>query len=597
MDNVVEEIKTRLDIAEIVQEYVRLTRAGTNFKGLCPFHTEKTPSFMVSSDKQIYHCFGCGEGGDVFSFVMKMEGIEFPEALRILAEKAGVKIPPRNPKMASQKTKFLDINRVAAAFFNKVLLESSKAQVARDYLKRRQVSDETLDRFQLGYSVEDWDALNNFLMKRGYSAAEIFAAGLTIKKDRGDGYFDRFRGRLMFPLADAHGQIVGFSGRILKEEEKAAKYVNSPQTLIYNKSAVLYALHLAKKVIQKEKLAVVVEGQMDVLASHQAGVENVVASGGTALTQEQVRLIKRYCQVAAFAFDMDVAGAEAARRGLEIAWQNELETRVVQLPFGKDPDECIKKDPAAWSKAIAEARPFMDYYFDKIFKDHDPANVQGKKTAANLFLPLVRRLPNPIEQTHYLQKLAAKINVEERYLRDLMAAVKLTSTTTLEASLPKTADLKDRTQRLAEMVVGIGLCRPEHLEFIIKDVQPEHLKIKEISELYKNLVIYYTENNRFDLKDFYSVLAKKDSQQVELSKQLCLLVETEYSELEKDDPAMIKKALIEAIPFLKRQYLYSELKRLEDELRIAEEAGNKESIRTLSEHITRLTEELGQLNQ
>ncbi|MDD5342569.1 MAG: DNA primase [Patescibacteria group bacterium] len=597
MDNVVEEIKTRLDIAEIVQEYVRLTRAGTNFKGLCPFHTEKTPSFMVSSDKQIYHCFGCGEGGDVFSFVMKMEGIEFPEALRILAERAGVKIPPRNPKMASQKTKFLDINRVAAAFFNKVLLESSKAQVARDYLKRRQVSDETLDRFQLGYSVEDWDALNNFLMKRGYSVAEIFAAGLTIKKDRGDGYFDRFRGRLMFPLADAHGQIVGFSGRILKAEEKAAKYVNSPQTLIYNKSAVLYALHLAKKVIQKEKLAVVVEGQMDVLASHQAGVENVVASGGTALTQEQVRLIKRYCQVAAFAFDMDVAGAEAARRGLEIAWQNELETRVVQLPFGKDPDECIKKDPAAWPKAIAEARPFMDYYFDKIFKDHDPANVQGKKTAANLFLPLVRRLPNPIEQTHYLQKLAAKINVEERYLRDLMAAVKLTSTTTLEASLPKTADLKDRTQRLAEMVVGIGLCRPEHLEFIIKDVQPEHLKIKEISELYKNLVIYYTENNRFDLKDFYSALAKKDSRQVELSKQLCLLVETEYSELEKDDPAMIKKALIEAIPFLKRQYLYSELKRLEDELRIAEESGNKESIRTLSEHITRLTEELGQLNQ
>ncbi len=597
MDNVVEEIKTRLDIAEIVQEYVRLTRAGTNFKGLCPFHTEKTPSFMVSSDKQIYHCFGCGEGGDVFSFVMKMEGIEFPEALRILAEKAGVKIPPRNPKMASQKTKFLDINRVAAAFFNKVLLESSKAQVARDYLKQRQVSDETLDRFQLGYSVEDWDALLNFLMKRGYSAAEIFAAGLTIKKDRGDGYFDRFRGRLMFPLADAHDQIVGFSGRILKAEEKAAKYVNSPQTLIYNKSAVLYALHLAKRVIQKEKLAVVVEGQMDVLASHQAGVENVVASGGTALTQEQVRLIKRYCQVAAFAFDMDVAGAEAARRGLEIAWQNELETRVVQLPFGKDPDECIKKDPTAWSKAIAEARPFMDYYFDKIFKDHDPANVQGKKTAANLFLPLVRRLPNPIEQTHYLQKLAAKINVEERYLRDLMAAVKLTSTTTLEASLPKTADLKDRTQRLAEMVVGIGLCRPEHLEFIIKDVQPEHLKIKEMSELYKNLVIYYTENNRFDLKDFYSVLAKKDSRLVEMSKQLCLLVETEYSELEKDDPAMIKKALIEAIPFLKRQYLYSELKRLEDELRIAEEAGNKESIRTLSEHITRLTEELGQLNQ
>ncbi len=595
MDNAVEEIKNRLDIAEVIQEYIRLTKAGANYKANCPFHSEKTPSFMVSPDKQIYHCFGCGEGGDVFGFIQKMEGVDFPEALRILAQKAGVKLQPRNPKLESKKTKLFDINRLAAAYFNKVLQESSQAQVAREYLEKRNISQDTIDLFQLGFAVDDWEALNTFLKKKGFTEEQIFDAGLTIKKDRGMGYLDRFRGRLMFPLADVHGQVVGFSGRVLNPEEKSAKYVNTPQTVIYNKSAVLYALHRAKNHIQKQKLAVVVEGQMDVLASHQAGIENVVASGGTALTEGQVRLMKRYCSTVALAFDMDVAGAEAVRRGLEIAWQYDLETKVVELPFGKDPDECIQKDPSAWKKAIAEARPFMDYYFDKTVKDVDLKTVQGKKQVAKLLLPLISRLPDQIEQTHYLQKLSATVNVEEKFLRDQItkSAKPARPTSTPTAAQPVTTT--DRAQKLSELVIGIAMEYPENIEYIIENFKPELFKGDKLLELYKNLVIYYTETTNFELDGFYSFLAKKNSEFVDVAKTLCLYIESEFAEIVSEDPNVIKKALIDAAPFLKGQFLSSELKKLEQELKHAEESKNQDKIRSLSEHITSLTEELGQL--
>ncbi|MBU0707320.1 DNA primase [Patescibacteria group bacterium] len=598
MDNAVEDIKNRLDIADTIQEYVRLTKAGTNYRALCPFHNEKTPSFMVSPDKQIWHCFGCGEGGDIFGFIMKIEGVEFPEALRILASKAGVTLQSHNPKEASQKTKLLDINRIASAYFHKVLLESSQAKEAREYFKDRNVSDDTIELFQLGYSIEGWDDLNNFLIKRGYSESDIFDAGLTVKKNRGSGYYDRFRGRLMFPLSDAHGQIVGFSGRILtSQDEKAAKYVNTPQTQVYNKSSVLYALDKAKQVIQKEKTAVIVEGQMDALASHQIGVENVVASGGTALTEGQVRLLKRYCKTIVFAFDMDVAGAEAARRGLEVAWQYELETEVVVLPFGKDPDECIQKDPSVWKKAITEAKPFMDYYFEKVLKDLDVNSAQSKKQAASLLLPLIVRLPNSIEQTHYIQKLGSLIGVDEVYLRDQLSKTKKPETPTKNDSVNQpTPQNKSRLQQLSELVLGICLEYPEHIDYVIENFKPEYFLGDDLVELYKSLIVYYTEAKHFDLNDWYEFLGKKDDKLTILAKRLCLFIESDFAEIESEDTNAIKKTLIEALPFIKKYWLSNELSRLEKDLKQAEESDNKDQIQQLSEHITSLTEELVKIN-
>ncbi|MDP3964736.1 MAG: DNA primase [bacterium] len=599
MDNQVEEIKNRLDIVEVVQEYLQLTRAGTNHRALCPFHGEKTPSFMVSQDKQIWHCFGCGEGGDVLSFIMKIEGVEFPEALRLLATKAGVQLEVRNPELANKKTGLLEIHRLAAAYFHKILLDSSQAEQARAYLLKRNISETTIDQFQLGYSVDSWDALLNFLKKKGYDEDVIFDAGLSVKKDRGEGSYDRFRGRLMFPLADAHGQVVGFSGRTLKPDEKTAKYVNTPQTAIYNKSALLYTLHKAKSVIQKTKLAVVVEGQMDALASHQAGVENVVASGGTALTQEQVKLIKRYCSTVAFAFDMDPAGAEAVKRGLEVAWQYELETKVIVLPFGKDPDECIQQDSEAWKKAISEARPFLDYYFDKVFQDHDQTAVEGKKKAAVLLLPMIARLPNQIEQTHYLQKLAAMIKVEEHYLREQISRSRPSGPKTETPATSAARPAHDRVREVAEMVLGIGLQYPNHLDYLMSRMESDNFTDAELSELYKRLIVFYTESTRFSLKDFFAYLSQHDTkgQLSQLAKRLCLRVEAEFSELTADDPAVIKKTLIDAIPFLKKSRITGEIGRLQKTLAEAEQTRDQERIRSLSEQITRLTEDIRQLNQ
>ncbi len=596
MDNPVEEIKNRLDIADVIQEYVRLTRAGANYKALCPFHNEKTPSFMVSSDKQIFHCFGCGEGGDVFAFIKKMEGVEFPEALRLLAQKAGVKLKPRDPKTENQKTKLLDINRLTAAYFNKILLESSRADGARQYLKERNVTETTIDEFQLGYSIDDWDDLFNFLVKKGYRENEIFDAGLTVKKDRGVGYYDRFRGRLMFPLADAHGQIVGFSGRQLKtnEEKPSAKYVNTPQTLVYNKSAVLYALDKAKRSIQKEKFAIVVEGQMDAIASHQIGVTNVVASGGTALTQDQVRILKRYCGSIIFAFDMDTAGAEAARRGLEIAWQNELETKVIKLPVGKDPDECIQKEPKAWPQAIKNAQLFMDYYFSKVESEVDLRTVPGKKSLAKKILPLITRLPDAIEQNHYLKMLSSKVGVEEKYLRDRIAKSINEDYRQPQPSAAQPVSPKDRAERLSELIIGIVMKYPEHLGYIVENIKPEYLKGETSRQLYKKLVVYYTESTDFSLKQFYSALAEKTPNLVEVAKSLCLFIETDFADLTNEDPNIIKKTLIDAVPFLKNNFLSQESKRLEKELQQAEATGDKDHIRSLSENITRLTEEIVQ---
>ncbi|MCK4967627.1 MAG: DNA primase [Candidatus Aenigmarchaeota archaeon] len=286
MSNITEEIKSRLDIVEVLSEYIELKKAGANFKACCPFHQEKTASFVVSPERQIWHCFGCGAGSDIFGFVMKIEGIEFPEALRILAKKANVNLTNQNFNLTSARTNLLDITRLAAMFYQQNLLDSTAGQTARDYLKKRQVSDEIIKRFQLGYALDSWDNLLKFLIKKGISEKDIALAGLIIKKTTSNAstsdYYDRFRGRLMFPIADAYGNAVGFTGRVLPSEEtnakkETAKYVNTPETSIYHKGRILYGLDQAKETIRKNNYVIIVEGNMDVLAFHHAGIHNVVA--------------------------------------------------------------------------------------------------------------------------------------------------------------------------------------------------------------------------------------------------------------------------------------------------------------------------------
>ncbi|MDD5221638.1 MAG: DNA primase, partial [Patescibacteria group bacterium] len=337
MQNQIEEIKSRLDIIDVISEYVQLRQSGVNYRALCPFHTEKAPSFFVSPERQIWHCFGsCNEGGDIFEFIMKIENVDFPEALRILAKKAGVQLTKEDYRVTSQKTKLMDIMRVAAQFYHLVLQKSSLAEKVREYLDGRGVKQETIKDFQLGFAPDRWDELVGFLNKKGVKMIEAEAAGLVMRSNKPlnnkQNYYDRFRNRIMFPINDLYGNPVGFTSRIVPwaETTETAKYVNTPETPIYNKSRVIYAFDKAKAAIKKEDAVIMVEGNMDVIACHQAGSKNVVASSGTALTADQVKLLKRYTNNLLLSFDVDLAGENATQRGIDVAMKAEMNIKVIR---------------------------------------------------------------------------------------------------------------------------------------------------------------------------------------------------------------------------------------------------------------------------
>jgi len=437
--SVVDEIKDRLDIVEVIQSSVPLKKAGRNYKGLCPFHAEKTPSFVVFPDTGTWHCFGaCGTGGDVFSFIMKQENLDFGEALQILARRAGVELEPRSPQVAEAE-KRLDllrqINQAAATYFHHLLFNSDEAARARAYLEKRGLNRQTIDGFQVGYCLDLWDGLLRYLTSKGYAPADLHDVGLIIEREDGSGYYDRFRGRVIFPIRDHRGRVLGFGGRILGDG--VPKYLNSPQTPLFDKSSVLFGLDQAKPGIRTAGEAVIVEGYMDVLMAHQHGITNVVAQMGTALTEAQLRLLKRHTQQFVLALDSDVAGDQATLRGLDVArqvmdrevvpvptpqglirFEDRLaaDIRIVSLPPGQDPDEVILESPSRWAQLVAQAKPVMDYYFDAFTADLDLATAKGKTDAVRALGPLIAGIGDRVQRTHYLQLLARMVQVDERSL-------------------------------------------------------------------------------------------------------------------------------------------------------------------------------------
>ena len=503
-----EEIKSRLDIVDVIRDYIPVKAAGVNFRAKCPFHREKTPSFMISPDKQIWHCFGCGKGGDIFGFVMEMEGIDFVEALRLLAPKAGVTLKREDPKLSSQRNRFLDILEVSRRYFHRLLLEGEAARAAREYLKRRGLSEDTIEEWQVGYSPDSWDATLNMLKKSGFSENEIFLAGLVVNRNAGGdngagqtrrGFYDRFRGRIMFPINDLNGNTVAFSARVSPEKEateKMGKYINSPQTMIYDKSRVLFGLDKARAEIKKADLAIIVEGQMDAITAHQHGFKNTVASSGTALTGEQTTLLKRYSANIALAFDMDEAGELAADRGIREAMRAEMSVRVIEVPSGKDPDECIRQNPRDFIKAVETAKPMMRYFFDKALAPLDLSEVDDRRQAAKKLLPVIAKLGNRIEQDHWLRELSARIDVKEEILRETLiksAAQAKPELSSARAALPEAPAKRPRSreERLSELLLALILRFP-----VLTDYTLDHLSIEQIvgdenRHIYKNLILFY----------------------------------------------------------------------------------------------------------
>lgn len=430
------DIRDRIDIVDLVQGYVpSLKKTGRSFKGLCPFHQEKTPSFVVFPDSQNFHCFGCGKGGDLFTFHMLTENIEFRESLRELAQRAGVQLdagPAPAPEVDAHRARLIEANELAAKWYAHILKNAQAGAAGREVIADRHVSNDMVDRFQLGFSPDSWDGLHNFMSSRGFDGELLHEAGLAQQRDSG-GYYDRFRNRLMFPIRDREGETVGFGGRALGDA--VPKYLNSPQTPVFDKSTLVYGLDLAKTEIRNAEEVVIVEGYMDVIAAHQFGYENVVASMGTALTETQVGLIKRGSKRIVLALDSDAAGQMAMIRGLDtmrdaldgestpvpdamgiVRFERKLKTEIAiaQMPEGKDPDELIRTSPERWPDVTASARPFLDFTIDMLTKNVRGDDPRIKSEVVKQVAPLLQQIPDRIVQGHYVSLLARKLSLDER---------------------------------------------------------------------------------------------------------------------------------------------------------------------------------------
>ena len=416
--SVVEEVKQRIDIVDVVGQYANLTKSGRNLKAVCPFHQEKTPSFFVFPERQSWHCFGaCSTGGDVFSFVMKREGIEFGEALRRLADRAGVVIPSRIEADGKKEARdrIYEANEAAAAYFHQNLLRSPAGQPAGDYLKHRGLNAEALASFQLGFALDSWDGLKTYLKERGFTENELLDAGLLSTSENGR-VFDRWRNRIMFPIKDERGRTTGFGARVLTASTEGPKYINTAQTLAFDKSGTLYGLNLAAAEIRRLDLAVIVEGYMDVIAAHQYGFSNVIASMGTSITDKQVNTLKRLSKNLVLALDSDSAGVEAMLRCVQHENTLEAEIRVVVLPQDKDPDDVIKADPQAWSSLVDGATPAVDFTFETVAAQYDLTKVGERSKVRDRLYPLVDGITDVVRRAHYMQKLARMLGVTDSAL-------------------------------------------------------------------------------------------------------------------------------------------------------------------------------------
>lgn len=439
----IEEIKNRLNIEDVVGEYVTLKRAGRNWKGMSPFTSERTASFMVSPEKGIWHDFSSGKGGNVFSFVMEMEGLEFREALELLARKAGIDLSQYRNDRSSQNTqlkqRLYEALELATKFYQ---AQFKSSQVALTYVfKKRQFTKETALTFRLGYAPNNGDALIQFLKKKGFSEHELQQAGLTARRYRG-GAQDMFRGRLMIPLMDAQGQVIGFTARLLEDDPNAPKYINTPQTMLYDKGRHVYGLHLAKEALRKEKYAVMVEGNLDVIASHQAGVAQVVATAGTALTEPHLKAISRFTGDIRLAFDQDRAGLAATERAIPIASKVGVTLSIITIPEGKDPDELVRKDPVLWRQAITKNEYALDWLIGRYKSELDLSSAVGKRTFTDVLLRVVRQLPDEVEQDHYLSTLAEVIDVSKAALSNKLTGIDKVETKPQRHSKVKPVDAK-----------------------------------------------------------------------------------------------------------------------------------------------------------
>lgn len=467
----IEEVKRKTDIVEIIGGYVDLKKAGRNYKGICPFHGEKTPSFMVSEELQIFKCFGCSVGGDVYKFLEEYEKIDFPQALKILADRAGVKLRPLHGFAEyEEKEELYKINFLSAEFYHYLLTEHPLGEPARQYLAGRGLTLETVKLFKIGFAPDRPDTLFNFLAKkRGYKPEIIVKAGLSVL--RNNQYFDRFRGRVIFPLSDHYGNILGFSGRVIrqlavgKDGGEIAKYINSPDTRVYKKGNNLFGLNVTKQDIKKAGFAIVVEGEFDLLSSYQVGVGNVVAIKGSAFTPEQAELISRFCSQVYLALDADFAGDQAARRGIDTLKKAGVDIRVVKMGEGsKDPDEFARSDPEGWKKVVKAGESIYDFLINSTFLKFDSQTTEGKEKISRELSPVLSGIEDEIVKSHCIKTVAQRLGVSEEAVVMQVSKHKI-SYGQQDTQFPAKTEEKSRREILEETLLGLILQSPDFKDF------------------------------------------------------------------------------------------------------------------------------------
>ncbi len=609
MAGVVDEIKERISIVDVVGQSVDIKKSGRSFKALCPFHTEKTPSFYVFPDSGSFKCFGCGAGGDIFTFLMRTDNLEFSEALKILAERAGINLRPAPEAAAEDRARahLHEVLNAAAAYFHNLLIRSNVAQNARAYLEKRGMTQATIEGWQIGYALESWDAVQTYMATRGYNHDDLIAAGLVVERDSG-GYYDRFRNRIMFPIHDLRGNITGFGARALGDDKP--KYLNSPQSILFDKSGTLFGIEHAKDSIRQSGQAVIVEGYMDVLIPHQMGITNIVASMGTALTPRQMDILKRLCKSLVLALDADSAGDEATMRGLEVArdtldraavpvptWRGlirfesvlEADLRVLSLPRGKDPDEVVLEDPEEWKRLVAQALPVVDFYFNAVTARLDMRNARDKAAAADRLLPIIGEIVDDVVRSHYLQKLSTLVQVDERTLANRLRNVRPAPKKTARPEpAPRPAVVR---LSLDDYCLAILLSEPElYWKAMEHDLSAADFPGTENHQIFVAFQVSMQSGAASDPAAFRQSLDPTLHTHLDTLMQLA----TQQPLAIGDD---MHDSLIVTILRGRKQRLNSEIAQMTYLLREAKQEGNQAETVNLTNRVRALSEELGQVGR
>lgn len=611
MDSQIEEIKNKLNVVDVVGSYVKLTKTGINYRGVCPFHSEKKPSFFVNPSRQIWHCFGCGKGFSIFDFIMAIEGVEFGDALRILANKAGVELKRENPQLRTERQRLYEICELACLFFEKQLEGSLVGREAEEYLLKRGINKDSIKKWRIGYSPDTWNGLSDFLVGKGYNRQEIVKAGLAIEKgDKSSDSYDRFRGRIIFPIFDLNSQVVGFGGRVFKQDsdKEIAKYINTPQTLLYDKSSIIYGLNNAKLSVRKQNQCVVTEGYTDVIMCHQAGFENTVAASGTALTWRHLNNLKRYSENLVLAFDMDVAGDSATKRGINLAQEQGFNIKIIEKYLKDfDPADIVLKDQKLWQEAVEKARSIMDYYFDSAFSSFDKSTPEGKKEIGRIILPVIKRLQNKIESAYWVQKLSETLGVKEEAVIEELVKIKSDPNLQIHPNDPnvvvgdfKNADLspEGRKKLIEEKIISLILRNPDYITLINESqhhlfserIQPFLKHVKNFVDLPAQAGKNISDQDKLK-EDFKAVLGASISESelnLDLKNFLAALTLRAEIDYQEDGKEEVELCLLQ----LKNIELRNELNKISEEIKEAEQKNDHEKVNSLIEEFDKLTKQL-----